>query len=256
MAEGGSFLGQRLECREVMVPSKACSCFPGPVAFPQRKRSSFQLESCAASFAFLCLGRSTARCTCDCFPQRAPHRCSCTDDPRSSRPRVIHEGSLLSFPLLSSATSSRSFASTSYTSMPWTASVVSGRRSFGGANAEIEVRPSPSSPRRTQLTTHTSPATQQPLDPSPNPLDEPRFRLRLIQEEAQEERPRRDPSQRPQALLLDDLLLPSQRRRNQARRRQFLQTEPQEDSRRRSLPLCERWVRKAQGVRGRQEGWK
>jgi hypothetical protein len=60
----------------------------------------------------------------------------------SSR-RVIHEGSLLSFPLLSSFSSTPKASSSSYahtySSMPMTSSVVSGRRSFGGANAEIEV---------------------------------------------------------------------------------------------------------------------
>lgn len=93
---------------------------------------------------------------------------------------MIHEGSLLSFPLLSSATSSRSFAApTSYTSMPWTASVVSGRRSFGGANAEIEVRPSrlppPPLPVLTKSalasnsTTPRSKPPPPPRTPTPNP---------------------------------------------------------------------------------------
>lgn len=66
--------------------------------------------------------------------------------PRSAR-TVIHESSLLSFPLLStlastSRASTSSFTSTSatYSSMPLTAGAISGRRSYGGANVEIEVR--------------------------------------------------------------------------------------------------------------------
>lgn len=59
----------------------------------------------------------------------------------STRPRVIHEGSLLSFPLLASTSTSFTSSSTSsYSSMPLTSTLVSGRRSFGGANVEIEVR--------------------------------------------------------------------------------------------------------------------
>ncbi|GAA5867461.1 hypothetical protein JCM8547_007513 [Rhodosporidiobolus lusitaniae] len=71
---------------------------------------------------------------------------------KGSRPTVIHESSLLSFPLLSTMTSfastsssSTSFATSSYSSMPLTSSTVSGRRSFGGANVEIEKLNDPSS---------------------------------------------------------------------------------------------------------------
>lgn len=67
----------------------------------------------------------------------------------SSGPAVVHENSLLSFPLLSglkTPSSSRSAAPTdhhmamAFSSMPLTSAAVSGRRSFGGANIEIEVR--------------------------------------------------------------------------------------------------------------------
>ncbi|GAA5825326.1 hypothetical protein JCM11251_006937 [Rhodosporidiobolus azoricus] len=76
---------------------------------------------------------------------------------KGSRPTVIHESSLLSFPLLSShfssfststssSSSSSSFTGTSsYSSMPLTSSTISGRRSFGGANVEIEKLNDPSS---------------------------------------------------------------------------------------------------------------
>lgn len=67
--------------------------------------------------------------------------------PSRSRRTVVHESSLLSFPLLSTlnsapSTSTSSFSSTatSYSSMPLTAGAISGRRSYGGANVEIEVR--------------------------------------------------------------------------------------------------------------------
>ncbi|BGP18177.1 hypothetical protein JCM10213_009020 [Rhodosporidiobolus nylandii] len=67
----------------------------------------------------------------------------------SGRSTVVHESSLLSFPLLSSmsafSSASSSFASTSYSSMPLTSSAISGRRSFGGANIEIEKLNDPSS---------------------------------------------------------------------------------------------------------------
>ncbi|BGP49958.1 hypothetical protein JCM10450v2_005863 [Rhodotorula kratochvilovae] len=66
---------------------------------------------------------------------------------------VIHESSLLSFPLLStlstraSTSTSTAFTSTSatYSSMPLTAGAISGRRSYGGANVEIEKLNDPSS---------------------------------------------------------------------------------------------------------------
>ncbi|GAA5862757.1 hypothetical protein JCM1840_002663 [Sporobolomyces johnsonii] len=58
---------------------------------------------------------------------------------RDSRPTVVHESSLLSFPLLSTLSTTSSFtSSSSYSSMPLTSSAISGRRSFGGANIEIE----------------------------------------------------------------------------------------------------------------------
>ncbi|GAA5886659.1 hypothetical protein JCM6882_005847 [Rhodosporidiobolus microsporus] len=76
---------------------------------------------------------------------------------KGSRPTVIHESSLLSFPLLSSSFSSFSTStssssstftgSSSYSSMPLTSSTVSGRRSFGGANVEIEKLNDPNSHR-------------------------------------------------------------------------------------------------------------
>lgn len=70
----------------------------------------------------------------------------------SSGPAVVHENSLLSFPLLSglkTPSSSQSAAPTdhhmvmAFSSMPLTSAAVSGRRSFGGANIEIEVRRPP-----------------------------------------------------------------------------------------------------------------
>ncbi|GJN92787.1 hypothetical protein Rhopal_005825-T1 [Rhodotorula paludigena] len=71
---------------------------------------------------------------------------------QSGRRTVVHESSLLSFPLLStlnsaSSTSTASFSSsaTSYSSMPLTAGAISGRRSYGGANVEIEKLNDPSS---------------------------------------------------------------------------------------------------------------
>ncbi|GAA6030220.1 hypothetical protein JCM8097_008994 [Rhodosporidiobolus ruineniae] len=63
---------------------------------------------------------------------------------KGSRPTVIQEASLLSFPLLSSINSFSS-TSSSYSSMPLTSSAISGRRSFGGANIEIEKLNDPSS---------------------------------------------------------------------------------------------------------------
>ncbi|KAM0790086.1 hypothetical protein ACM66B_005414 [Microbotryomycetes sp. NB124-2] len=60
----------------------------------------------------------------------------------TSGPVVVQESSLLAFPLLggssSFASTSHSSAQSYYSSMPFTSSVVSGRRSFGGANIEIE----------------------------------------------------------------------------------------------------------------------
>ncbi|GAA5935549.1 hypothetical protein JCM3775_003347 [Rhodotorula graminis] len=67
---------------------------------------------------------------------------------------VVHESSLLSFPLLSTlssrastSTSTSTFTSTNatYSSMPLTAGAISGRRSYGGANIEIEKLNDPSS---------------------------------------------------------------------------------------------------------------
>ncbi|GAA5851673.1 hypothetical protein JCM9279_002542 [Rhodotorula babjevae] len=69
---------------------------------------------------------------------------------------VIHESSLLSFPLLatlssrastSTSTSTSTFTSTNvtYSSMPLTAGAIPGRRSYGGANVEIEKLNDPSS---------------------------------------------------------------------------------------------------------------
>lgn len=63
---------------------------------------------------------------------------------RSSSRHIIQESSLLSFPILSSYGSPSSSSSAShsalsaYSSMPLSSFTVSGRRSFGGANAEIE----------------------------------------------------------------------------------------------------------------------
>lgn len=63
---------------------------------------------------------------------------------RRSRTSVVHETSLLSFPLLSTLNKNQAASSSSmtatYSSMPLTSAMVSGRRSFGGANVEIEVR--------------------------------------------------------------------------------------------------------------------
>ncbi|GAA5977176.1 hypothetical protein JCM10908_004885 [Rhodotorula pacifica] len=71
---------------------------------------------------------------------------------QAGRPSVIHETSLLSFPLLSTLTRSSATANSSgssmtatYSSMPLTSAMVSGRRSFGGANIEIEKLNDPSS---------------------------------------------------------------------------------------------------------------
>ncbi|BGP56742.1 hypothetical protein JCM8202_004486 [Rhodotorula sphaerocarpa] len=73
-----------------------------------------------------------------------------------SGPAVVHENSLLAFPLLSglkTPSSSRSAAPTdhhmamAFSSMPLTSAAVSGRRSFGGANIEIEKLNDPSSHR-------------------------------------------------------------------------------------------------------------
>ncbi|GAA6061306.1 hypothetical protein JCM10212_005420 [Sporobolomyces blumeae] len=67
---------------------------------------------------------------------------------------IVHESSLLNFPLLASSSSSSSTRSTSfqftapasyYSSMPLTSTAISGRRSFGGANVEIEKLNDPSS---------------------------------------------------------------------------------------------------------------
>ncbi|KAK4701732.1 hypothetical protein P7C70_g4498, partial [Phenoliferia sp. Uapishka_3] len=66
--------------------------------------------------------------------------------PSSSTRQIIREGSLLSFPLLSASTSTSSSSSYSYSSMPMTSSVISGRRSFGGANADIERLNNPTLP--------------------------------------------------------------------------------------------------------------
>ncbi|GAA5822853.1 hypothetical protein JCM3770_003199 [Rhodotorula araucariae] len=76
-----------------------------------------------------------------------------TSGGRSGARTVIHESSLLSFPLLStlsartSASTSSTFTSTTatYSSMPLTAGAISGRRSYGGANVEIEKLNDPSS---------------------------------------------------------------------------------------------------------------
>ncbi|GAA5985050.1 hypothetical protein JCM11641_000829 [Rhodosporidiobolus odoratus] len=72
-----------------------------------------------------------------------------------SRATVVHETSLLSFPLLSNlytssssstSTSTSTFSSSStYSSMPLTSTTISGRRSFGGANVEIEKLNDPTS---------------------------------------------------------------------------------------------------------------
>ncbi|KAG0654417.1 hypothetical protein C6P46_001744 [Rhodotorula mucilaginosa] len=66
-----------------------------------------------------------------------------------NRTSVVYETSLLSFPLLSTlnkhqSTSTSSMTAT-YSSMPLTSAMVSGRRSFGGANVEIEKLNDPSS---------------------------------------------------------------------------------------------------------------
>ncbi|GAA5971239.1 hypothetical protein JCM3765_007148 [Sporobolomyces pararoseus] len=60
-------------------------------------------------------------------------------------PRIIHDSSLLSFPILSSSASSFSSSNLYYNSMPLTSTAISGRRSFGGANIEIERLNDPSS---------------------------------------------------------------------------------------------------------------
>lgn len=66
-----------------------------------------------------------------------------------SRTSVVHETSLLSFPLLSTLNKNQAASSSSmtatYSSMPLTSAMVSGRRSFGGANVEIEKLNDPSS---------------------------------------------------------------------------------------------------------------
>ncbi|BGP01742.1 hypothetical protein NBRC10513v2_005380 [Rhodotorula toruloides] len=68
------------------------------------------------------------------------------------RPTIIQESSLLSFPMLSTLSSKKSTTTTTfasatatYSSMPLTSSTVSGRRSYGGANVEIEKLNDPSS---------------------------------------------------------------------------------------------------------------
>lgn len=95
-------------------------------------------------------------------------RALCSTGPR----QIVREGSLLSFPLLSASSSAST--SYSYSSMPMTSSVISGRRSFGGANEEIEVSRSQSAaqaelttPRRQRLNNPTlppPPSTTTPTD--------------------------------------------------------------------------------------------
>ncbi|KAM0746308.1 hypothetical protein T439DRAFT_384313 [Meredithblackwellia eburnea MCA 4105] len=52
--------------------------------------------------------------------------------------QIVRESSLLSFPMLSAASTPFTSSSLSYSSMPLTSSLVSGRTSFGGFNADIE----------------------------------------------------------------------------------------------------------------------
>ncbi|GAA6015545.1 hypothetical protein JCM11491_004389 [Sporobolomyces phaffii] len=63
-----------------------------------------------------------------------------TAAPATVRPRTVtHDTSLLSFPILSASAASGFVNSNSYyNSMPLTSTAISGRRSFGGANVEIE----------------------------------------------------------------------------------------------------------------------
>ncbi|GAA5849270.1 hypothetical protein JCM5353_005993 [Sporobolomyces roseus] len=75
-----------------------------------------------------------------------------TETTTTRRPTITHDSSLLSFPLLSNSfaststsTSSNFSTSTYYNSMPLTSSAISGRRSFGGANIEIEKLNDPAS---------------------------------------------------------------------------------------------------------------
>jgi len=79
-----------------------------------------------------------------------PTRARLLTNPRSQRScsrHIIHESSLLSFPMLgsydstsapASGASASHFALTAYSSMALSSFTVSGRRSFGGANADIE----------------------------------------------------------------------------------------------------------------------
>ncbi|GAA5934365.1 uncharacterized protein JCM15063_004554 [Sporobolomyces koalae] len=69
------------------------------------------------------------------------------------KPTIIHETSYLSFPLLSTSISTTTASSSDatftnasyYSSMPLTTTAISGRRSFGGANIEIEKLNDPNS---------------------------------------------------------------------------------------------------------------
>ncbi|GEM10189.1 hypothetical protein Rt10032_c10g4206 [Rhodotorula toruloides] len=85
----------------------------------------------------------------------------------SGRPAIIQESSLLSFPLLSPLSTKESAITTTFTgttatysSMPLTSSTVSGRRSYGGANVEIEKLNDPSSHQPTADSPSSSSASK------------------------------------------------------------------------------------------------